>query len=536
MINAWWRRLRVSALWFCRLTGQSCLPPVEEPNQVATSFQHFGMPMTQYELLGRLPAFVEQLRTTPPARAARGIYEVMGWCDSEKDLWKEATDAAVCLANADGGIVLIGLDDESLLTQASVCPHEGVTPERVQESIRKYSYPPVECTPCWLGEAVPTTPEVARHCMVLVVPRKTILRMHRTHRGVCLVRRGDSCDVDHLASQEDHTKILLDDTDLDSLSKESLHWAFTNRVVRPRQPLRWRESGRSVEDLLMDFNLVIPRGKRIAVTLAAALLFGKKEFLSRLTGPASLRVTIIDPGNPSAEPYTIHIQQNIVDTFRDLWTRQGDLSACTTTSLPERCVRELMVNALIHRSYRSSGPINVRITPDHLLEIQNSGGFLRNLGPHNLINANPVHRNQVLTEAAALLGFCEKSGSGIDIVYQEAIASGHDFPYFDGDAESFSAIVPLQRDTKFAKFIRYRGKEFMRLESLLVLAHLHKTPQADIGQLARVIQRPIGYTETLLQDLSRRLIVQEDHARYSLSDPVRNEIENPADRDQGTLF
>src|SRR5260370_13111016 len=99
------------------------------------------------------------------------------------------------------------------------------------------------------------------------------------------------------------------------------------------------------------------------------------------------------------------------------------MAAYMGTTAPDRCLRELLVNALIHRSYRSSGPINIRINPDQLFEIQNPGGFLRNLSPQNLINANPVHRNRLLTEAMTLLGFCEKSGSGIDVVYQEAIAS-----------------------------------------------------------------------------------------------------------------
>ncbi len=70
----------------------------------------------------------------------------------------------------------------------------------------------------------------------------------------------------------------------------------------------------------------------------------------------------------------------------------------------------------------------------------------------------------------------------------------------------------------------------------MVLKHLHKTPQADIGQLARVIERPVGFTEILLQELSKRQVIQEDHARFSLSAPVRFEIETPPDRDQGTLF
>src|ERR1035437_10924828 len=64
------------------------------------------------------------------------------------------------------------------------------------------------------------------------------------------------------------------------------------------------------------------------------------------------------------------------------------------------------------------------------------------LNPNNLIHGNPAHRNSALSEAAALLGYCEKSGSGIDIVYGESVAAGFDFPSFEGDGESFKAILP----------------------------------------------------------------------------------------------
>ena len=494
------------------------------------------MPMTPYELLGRLPGIVERLRATPPVYAERGILEVKGWCESKNQLSKEAADAAICLANAEGGILLVGIDAERVIEEATPCPHEAVTPEWLQESVRCHSHPPVECAACRLGDAVPAAPAAAKQCIVLLVPKKAIAGSHRTDQGVCLIRRGGRCEVDHLTSQDDYTSVLLDGGGTDNLSTESLDWAFTNQVVRPRQPQRWRESGRSIDDLLVDFNLVRPRETGAALTLAAALLFGTREFLSRASGSAFLRVTVNGSGGTSPEPYTIHIQQNIVDTFRDLWTSRGDITALTASSVPEKCLRELMVNALLHRSYRSSEPVNVRITPDHLLEIQNPGGFLRNLGPRNLINASPVHRNPLLTEAAALLGFCEKSGSGIDIVYQEAVASGHDFPYFDGDSEAFTALLPLETDANFAQFVRYRGKDFTRLESLLILKHLHRTPQADIGRLARVIERPVEFTESLLQELVRRLVIQQDHGRFSLSGPVRDEIDYPLDRDQGNLF
>lgn len=324
---------------------------------------------------------------------------------------------------------------------------------------------------------------------------------------------------------------------MEDLSRESLQWAFGNTAVRPRIRSRWRESHRRVDDLLVDFNLVQGDGADVHITLAALLLFGKKDFLAGVTDGASLLITIVTPSGPSSDPYTVPIQQNIVETLRDVWTHQGVVTGCIGTLIPERCLRELLVNALIHRSYRESGPINVRLTPDHLFEIQNPGGFLRNLGPENLINSNPVHRNKLLTEATALLGFCEKSGSGIDIVYQEAIASGHDFPCFEGDARGFTAIISLEENTNFAKFVRYRSKEFLRLESLLIIKYIHKVRAASLDKLARVAQRPTSYTEEVVRDLVRRLILREgDNSDFFLTEAVEQEISYPLDRDQRSLF
>ncbi|HEX5413800.1 MAG TPA: hypothetical protein VFZ27_18300, partial [Terriglobia bacterium] len=148
------------------------------------------MPMTPYELLGRLPGFVERLRAAPPVHVERGILEVKGWCESAGQLLKEAAAAAICLANGEGGILLVGLDPERVIEHATPCPHEEVTPEWLHESVRRHSHPSVECTACRLVEAVPATPAAAKDCIALLVPRKSIAGMHRTDLGVCLVRRG----------------------------------------------------------------------------------------------------------------------------------------------------------------------------------------------------------------------------------------------------------------------------------------------------------------------------------------------------------
>jgi len=340
---------------------------------------------------------VEQLHHKPPRELERADFEVKGWCRSEKELRREVVDTAVCFANAEGGILLVGPDDTKTIDFTPSCHHGGVTPEWLAEEIRKFSHPPVDCTAVWLRELVDSLPAPVGRCVVINVPKKGILGKHTTHAGVCLVRHKDTCEVDYLAHEDDYSSIPFEAVPLDCLAQESLSWAFHNTVVRPRTHARWRSLHRSVNDLLADFNLVSLRepGKD-CITLAALLLFGKSKILERHTDGTFLRITVVDPAGPLREPYTYTCQQNIIDSLRDLWTHQGTIWECLGGSAPERCLQELVVNALIHRDYRISGPINTRLVPAGSLEIQNPGGFLRNLGPHNLINGNPVHRNRLL--------------------------------------------------------------------------------------------------------------------------------------------
>lgn len=276
------------------------------------------------EALQSLREFVEKLETKPPCDVERGTFEVKGWCRTERELWKLVVDAVVCLANAEGGAVLVGPDDGQRIQLTRPCPHPGVSPEWLREQIRKFSHPPVECSAHRLKDLYSSLPGTAGQALVVLVPRKRIMGVHTTHAGVCLIRHQDNCEIDHLASADDYSAIVVERASLESLSPKSLQWAFGNTAVRPRTHLKWRQSRRSVDDLLSDFNLIYPGdGRTFAVTLAAILLFGKDEALAQLDEGTFLRITVRQGNSVTGMPYTLLLRQNIVDTLRDIWTREG---------------------------------------------------------------------------------------------------------------------------------------------------------------------------------------------------------------------
>lgn len=122
-------------------------------------------------------------------------------------------------------------------------------------------------------------------------------------------------------------------------------------------------------------------------------------------------------------------------------------------------------------------------------------------------------------------------------MYAESVAYGYDFPHFEGDAESFTAIVPLERHSNFTNFVQRHARDFQRLESLLMLKYLYKYGQAPIETLAKVVQRPQEYARDVTNDLRRRnILVADGPGLFELAGAIRYDIDHPFDPRQGALF
>jgi hypothetical protein len=59
-----------------------------------------------------------QLCTQPTSVVESEELEVKSWCQDKKQLAEKAGEAAACLANASGGILLLGIADDGATTPA----------------------------------------------------------------------------------------------------------------------------------------------------------------------------------------------------------------------------------------------------------------------------------------------------------------------------------------------------------------------------------------------------------------------------------
>lgn len=112
----------------------------------------------------------------------------------------------------------------------------------------------------------------------------------------------------------------------------------------------------------------------------------------------------------------------------------------TITSYPPIALRELLMNAVMHRSYEeSTAPIRFYWLSDRI-EIQNPGGLYGEVTPENFPKQN-AYRNPLLAEAMKVLGYINKFGRGI-LRAQEALKQqGHPPAQFDFQPHYFLVTI-----------------------------------------------------------------------------------------------
>ena len=109
----------------------------------------------------------------------------------------------------------------------------------------------------------------------------------------------------------------------------------------------------------------------------------------------------------------------------------------------ERAFREALINALAHRDYSSLGAIHVQLTDEGVL-IASPGGFIEGISLENILTAPPRSRNPRLADALKRIGLAERTGRGIDRIFQGMLRYGRPAPSYR-QTGSFSVQVILPR-------------------------------------------------------------------------------------------
>lgn len=90
---------------------------------------------------------------------------------------------------------------------------------------------------------------------------------------------------------------------------------------------------------------------------------------------------------------------------------------------PKWAIRELLMNAIMHRDYNGNAPVRFYQYPDRI-EIVNHGGLYGKARPENFPNVND-YRNPAVADAMRILGYVNMLNHGIPEVQRELLANGN---------------------------------------------------------------------------------------------------------------
>lgn len=247
---------------------------------------------------------------------------------------------------------------------------------------------------------------------------------------------------------------VVSDAGLDDLASEAVA-DFRNarqRINPNAEELHWSD-----EELLQALGAVRRNGGgHWQPTVAGLMLFGKPAALRRLF-PMTRVDYIRVPGrewvpDPERRFDTVELrdplprlvrraQAAIVDDLpKAFGLAEGEVQRQDRPVLPDRVIREAVVNALVHRSYRSQAPVQI-IRYSNRLEIRNPGFSLKS--PDHLGEPGSVPRNPKIAAAMYDAGFAETKGSGIRVMREMCQAAGLVPPLIESDRAQDQFVLRL---------------------------------------------------------------------------------------------
>lgn len=178
-----------------------------------------------------------------------------------------------------------------------------------------------------------------------------------------------------------------------------------------------------------------------------------------------------------------------INLRNDRQSYQDGLFRIELPTFDEVQVREVLLSAVAHREYRAGGSIFVRQYPERL-EVVSPGGFPPGITTKNVLDQqNP--RNRRLAEALAKCGLIERSGQGMNLIFETAVRQGKALPSFEGTSEHQVAVTlqGVVKSPAFVRFLEHLGQETVRsfsTDDFLALDAIHREESLTARLKARL--------------------------------------------------
>ena len=391
-----------------------------------------------------------------------------------KDDFDGLTKYACALANEGGGKIVLGVADQRprRIVGTQVWPQFEITRKSLNQRIHLNTY--------W--EEFQTN---EGRVLVITVPRHAY-GLPAAWDGRSWMRDNDSL----LPLSEARRKSIWEEigrdysaetcpgltiSDLNPAALDTFRGAWVNSLRARREESSQRDAERiegiGHEQMLRDTELLLANNTLVN---AALILFGSRQAVRQYMAQAELVYEFRNTPASGPADLRLEFQEGFFAWHDLLWQqvnepsrnpRQSFQSGLFVRQLPsfaERPVREAFLNAVCHRDYLLGNSIFIHHAPT-TLTIESPGGLLPQITVETLLDRQ-APRNRRLAEVFQRCGMVERSGQGMNLIFEDAITSAKQLPTPEASPYQFKLTLHgVVQDPAFLAYLERVGQEKMRL-------------------------------------------------------------------------
>jgi len=422
---------------------------------------------------------------------------------------KEVAEYAVGIGNEGGGWLVMGVTDRRPRRIVGIEEQSAADLQKLRDSVMDAAGIRVE------PQLVRTVEGVV---VALKIPARPRGQIFFTRSGKYLMRTGEGLRA-------------MTPVEIEKIRREEVGpQDFTAEIVHPD----WREVLSAIEierlrailvenqraelarlgdnHLLRSLELVHGEGKKGAATRAAVLLLGQADAIREFAAIHEVKLQRFDRDEltpvfteDSRAPILALSQRaaELIELINDVESFQVGMFRVDVPKYPRPAYREAVANALIHREYRETGNVAVRMYRNRI-EVGSPGGWFGGVSERNILVTESRRRNELLASALQRIGLAERSSLGVKRMFRAMLEAGKQAPEYRSSSGSVTVVLrDGSFDRPFASLVRRCSEEGRDLSvfGLLVLTHLRRHREITVKVAADLCQQPEAAARQILDAL-----------------------------------
>lgn len=452
-----------------------------------------------------------------------------------------AVDELVAFANAKGGTVYMGVEDDGTVTGCNRYDEQ-----KIMESIYDRTRP-----------ALFTEIEVIHYegKDVLAIKVERDGTTYATSDGRCLKRLGRNSKPyypDEMSNK--YASIQSPDFSGQILADSTIEDINVLEIYNLKEKLKVRDPKSSLPELedmsfLRDLGLIKEDEGVDRLTIAGLLFVGKETAINRLLPQAEVIYLHYSADNMEEYDSRLDLKQPIISVIDRLTEKiqntnkivnvQVGLFRLEVEDFSEKVFQEALLNALSHRDYLNMGAVYVKHYSDRIV-IENPGAFPEGVNEKNIITHPSTPRNKLIAETLQRLKYVQRTGQGVDIIFREMISSGKPYPQYHVYSEAVTlTIFSAIDDVNFVKFIaseQDKLQKILPLPELMILRYLTDNKRIKLSEAQELTQLPLTEMRKSCNNLVRDGLIGLSGKEYMLTAKVYDAIKSDVEYTQDTVI